>query len=81
MLYLCVRYLLLHITSDHYVVSDIILIDCIISACWDVISGCYFFVVCDDMQSKETAVGPIIFAVFCSLMWLELSQNREVVHV
>jgi len=37
--------------------------------------------VCDDMQSEETAVGPITFAVFHSLIWLNLSQNREAVHV
>jgi len=65
----------------HYVASDIKLIDCSFPACWDVISGCYFYMVCDDMQSEETAVGPITFAVFHSLIWLNLSQNREAVHV
>ena len=64
-----------------YVASDIELIDCNFPACWDVISGCYFLMVCDDMQSGETAVGPIIFAVFRSLIWRNVSQNREVVHV
>jgi len=64
----------------HYVANDIKLIDCSFPACWDVFSGC-FFMVCDDMQSEETAVGPIIIVVFHSLMWLNLSKNREVVHV
>jgi hypothetical protein len=65
----------------HYVTSDIKLTDCSFPTCWDVISVCYFFMVCDDMQLEETAVGPIIFAVFQSLIWLNLSLNREVVHV